>query len=144
MSSSAAKRGALIVFEGVDRCGKSTQTKMLAEALPNAKLMRFPDRTTATGKIVDAYLKIFELDDKAVHLLFSANGWRLPRVCVTPCMKYDSSRRSLLVFGRVLHRCKRWSGYRVVQAARARVASARRCHLSRFAHREGDGAGCVW
>jgi hypothetical protein len=42
----ATKRGALIVFEGVDRCGKSTQTKMLVDALNQAgkptEYMRFP------------------------------------------------------------------------------------------------------
>ena len=80
MAASRAGRGALIVFEGVDRCGKSTQTKILAEALPSARLMRFPDRTTATGKIVDSYLRNgVELDDKAVHLLFSANRWEAAR-----------------------------------------------------------------
>jgi thymidylate kinase len=39
-------RGALIVFEGLDRAGKSTQCKMLAEALQNdghkVRHMRFP------------------------------------------------------------------------------------------------------
>jgi dTMP kinase len=41
-----AKRGALILFEGVDRCGKTTQAKKLAEALNeaghSAVFMRFP------------------------------------------------------------------------------------------------------
>jgi len=41
-------RGALIVFEGCDRSGKSTQCKKLVEALNNdgikAKLWRFPGR----------------------------------------------------------------------------------------------------
>lgn len=74
------KRGALIVFEGVDRCGKTTQTKKLLEYLKScgiaAELLRFPDRTTQTGKIIDSYLvNGVELDDKAVHLLFSANRW---------------------------------------------------------------------
>lgn len=75
------RRGALIVFEGVDRCGKTTQTRALVEKLGlldgvKAELMRFPDRTTATGKIIDAYLRNgVELDDRAVHLLFSSNRW---------------------------------------------------------------------
>jgi len=35
-----------------------------------------PDRTTATGQLIDAYLhRARELDDRAVHLLFSANRW---------------------------------------------------------------------
>ena len=44
-------RGALIVFEGCDRVGKSTQCKKLVEALTNAgvknKVMRFPGEGTA-------------------------------------------------------------------------------------------------
>ena len=40
------RRGALIVFEGCDRVGKSTQCRKLQEALENAgieaKLMAFP------------------------------------------------------------------------------------------------------
>nr|XP_018917503.1 PREDICTED: thymidylate kinase [Bemisia tabaci] len=76
------KRGALIVLEGCDRSGKSTQCKRLVEALNNkgipSQLMRFPDRSTAIGKIINEYLtNKAELSDKAVHLLFSANRWEL-------------------------------------------------------------------
>jgi dTMP kinase len=71
-------RGALIVLEGIDRCGKTTQVGLLQETLgnKNARVMRFPDRTTAVGKIIDQYLQSNQvLDDRAVHLLFSANRW---------------------------------------------------------------------
>mmetsp|Transcript_72988 Transcript_72988/g.142822 ORF Transcript_72988/g.142822 Transcript_72988/m.142822 type:complete len:246 (-) Transcript_72988:403-1140(-) len=68
-------RGAFIVFEGVDRCGKSTQAAKLAEAL-GAESMRFPDRTTAIGVMINSYLaQGVDMDDRAVHLLFSANRW---------------------------------------------------------------------
>lgn len=41
-----------------------------------AELWRFPDRTTAIGKMINAYLTSqSEIDDAAVHLLFSANRW---------------------------------------------------------------------
>jgi len=34
------------------------------------------DRTTAIGKMIDSYLQSkSELDDRAIHLLFSANRW---------------------------------------------------------------------
>jgi len=34
------------------------------------------DRTTATGQLIDAYLhNASDLDDRAIHLLFSANRW---------------------------------------------------------------------
>lgn len=75
-----APRGALIVLEGADRAGKTTQCKMLVDFL-NAHGMatefwRFPDRTTTIGKMIDSYLgNQTEIDDAAVHLLFSANRW---------------------------------------------------------------------
>ena len=41
-----------------------------------AELLRFPDRTSATGQEIDAYLrKEKELSDKGVHELFSRNRW---------------------------------------------------------------------
>ncbi|XP_030750500.1 thymidylate kinase [Sitophilus oryzae] len=75
------KRGALIVIEGVDRSGKSTQCKRLVSSLKEknipAELMCFPDRTTSTGKLISEYLRNKEckLNDQTIHLLFSANRW---------------------------------------------------------------------
>ena len=73
-------RGVFILFEGVDRCGKTTQTKLLHQALNNmnkkAELLHFPDRSTAIGKSINTYLTTSEaMDDRAIHLLFSANRW---------------------------------------------------------------------
>lgn len=46
-------------------------------------LPRDEDRTTPIGKMIDAYLRSeSELDDHAIHLLFSANRWEL--ACVRP------------------------------------------------------------
>mmetsp|Transcript_22908 Transcript_22908/g.38369 ORF Transcript_22908/g.38369 Transcript_22908/m.38369 type:complete len:98 (+) Transcript_22908:130-423(+) len=75
-----ARRGAFILFEGIDRCGKTTQSKMLTETLLKqgikAEHMRFPDRTTEIGKMINAYLtNSVDTDDKAIHLLFAANRW---------------------------------------------------------------------
>lgn len=75
-------RGVFVVLEGVDRSGKSTQCKLLVESLRakgrDAELVRFPERSTPLGAIIDRYLKReIELDDHAVHLLFSANRWEL-------------------------------------------------------------------
>jgi dTMP kinase len=82
MAAQRISRGAFIVFEGVDRSGKSTQVKNLVEWLNQngrpAKAMRFPERTTEIGTMIDAYLKrAKEMDDRALHLLFSANRWEL-------------------------------------------------------------------
>lgn len=74
------KRGLLILIEGLDRTGKTTQTSLLLEKLqPDAELIKFPDRTTPIGQLINKYLteKNFELPDQAAHLLFSANRWEL-------------------------------------------------------------------
>ncbi|ORX49805.1 thymidylate kinase [Hesseltinella vesiculosa] len=73
-------RGHLIVVEGCDRSGKTTQCERLVQSLQehgkDAELVKFPDRTTQTGKMIDSYLKqTSHLDDHAIHLLFSANRW---------------------------------------------------------------------
>lgn len=73
-------RGIFIVFEGLDRSGKTTQSTLLFQELSKQGLqccqMRFPDRTTQIGAIIDGYLgKKLELDDHAIHLLYSANRW---------------------------------------------------------------------
>jgi dTMP kinase len=74
-------RGAFVLLEGIDRCGKTTQCAKLVERLLSAGitaiLMRFPDRTTSTGMIINNYLtqSSSTLDDHAIHLLFSANRW---------------------------------------------------------------------
>jgi len=75
-----SKRGALIVLEGLDRSGKSSQCLKLASSLASrgfsVEAWRFPDRTTAMGKMISAYLSSKEdMDDRTIHLLFSANRW---------------------------------------------------------------------
>ncbi|KAJ2945863.1 hypothetical protein O0L34_g4769 [Tuta absoluta] len=74
------KRGALIVIEGVDRTGKSTQCKALVESLKKkqipAEYTNFPARNTEIGKLIDSYLTSKkDLPNEAIHLLFSANRW---------------------------------------------------------------------
>ncbi|XP_006658027.2 thymidylate kinase isoform X1 [Oryza brachyantha] len=78
--SSQSGRGALIVLEGLDRSGKSSQCARLLSFLQGkgcqAEGWRFPDRSTSVGQMISAYLaNESELDDRTVHLLFSANRW---------------------------------------------------------------------
>jgi dTMP kinase len=75
------RRGLFIVMEGCDRSGKTTHCQRLVRELSQssatgAMAMRFPDRTTYIGKILDEYLRgEVQVDDHAVHLLFSSNRW---------------------------------------------------------------------
>jgi dTMP kinase len=135
MAAQGATRGAFILFEGVDRSGKSTQARQLVEALklkgvsvirhtrfrlaplascygrnciaslqPNpqasvkpqtvclplqidAQLWNFPDRSnTITGSIINDYLAgSKDMNDRAVHLLFSANRHEKRYACLPCC-----------------------------------------------------------
>jgi dTMP kinase len=76
-------RGRFIVFEGLDRSGKSSQAKSLVDHLiatgRKAKLIRFPARDSGPiGALINSYLSsATELPDEAIHLLFSANRWEV-------------------------------------------------------------------
>ncbi|KAF8199078.1 thymidylate kinase-domain-containing protein [Pholiota molesta] len=81
-SQAPPRRAPFIVIEGLDRSGKTTQVARLHAQLKaqgvEAALMKFPDRSTQIGQMIDAYLRsAAEMDDRAVHLLFSANRWEL-------------------------------------------------------------------
>jgi len=74
------RRGLFVVFEGLDRSGKSTQSKRLTKRLEDAgekvRWTCFPDRALASGILIDMYLRRkIEMSDEAIHLLFSANRW---------------------------------------------------------------------
>lgn len=80
------KRGMMIVIEGLDRSGKSTQSTKLFEYLKSkghkVEQLKFPDRNLQTGKLADSYLKqSCQLDDHAMHLIFAANRWeKVPEI----------------------------------------------------------------
>ena len=82
INSPPSRRGKLLVFEGLDRSGKSTQCALLVEHLisqgDRVEHVRFPNRTTPIGQILNAYLSgATEVEDHVVHLLFSANRWEM-------------------------------------------------------------------
>jgi dTMP kinase len=74
-------RGAFILFEGIDRCGKTTQSSMLAKQLSKgdekkSELIRFPNRSSVIGQMINNYLtSSSDMSDQTIHLLFSANRW---------------------------------------------------------------------
>jgi dTMP kinase len=79
-----AAKGKIVVIEGTDKAGKTTQSRILLEALKNAGkiavVMDFPDYTTPIGMEIRAFLdgkRDYPAETK--HLLFSANRWEKKR-----------------------------------------------------------------
>jgi dTMP kinase len=75
-----AKKGKIIVLEGTDKAGKTTQSRMLAEALKVlgkvCVVIDFPDYTTPIGMEIRAFLDgKRDYPPEAMHLLFSTNRW---------------------------------------------------------------------
>lgn len=60
----------------------------------------YTDRTTAIGKMIDAYLRSeADLDDHAIHLLFAANRWELASVHPVSLSPALPNLTDALVFG---------------------------------------------
>jgi len=75
-----ATKGKIIVLEGTDKAGKTTQSRMLAEALKVlgkvCVVIDFPDYATPIGMEIKAFLDgKRDYPAEAKHLLFSANRW---------------------------------------------------------------------
>ena len=73
-------KGKIVVLEGTDKAGKTTQSRMLHEALKNlgkvCVILDFPDYTTPIGMEIRAFLDgRRDYPAEAKHLLFSANRW---------------------------------------------------------------------
>ena len=82
-----------IVFEGCDGSGKTTHSIDLKNRLAKYLytppiLIRFSDRETQTGKLINNYLsrKQKTLTPRASHLLFSANRWEKAED-ISKCLK---------------------------------------------------------
>jgi dTMP kinase len=73
-------RGKIIVIEGTDKAGKTSQSRMLAETLKASGkvcvILDFPDYTTPIGMEIKAFLEgKRDYLSEVKHLLFSANRW---------------------------------------------------------------------
>lgn len=71
--------GRFVVFEGLDRSGKTTLVNGVYERLvpqyPTRKI-GFPNRNNELGRLVDGYLrKRMSFEDETVHLLFSSDRY---------------------------------------------------------------------
>lgn len=91
-------RGALVVVEGLDRSGKTTQVQRLVEHLCRtgypAVVQSFPDRSTVTGQlIVDHLQDNVEINAHTLHLLFTANRWE----CVEKIQRYIEAGTTVVV-----------------------------------------------
>lgn len=76
----AATKGKIIVVEGTDKAGKTTQSRMLQDALKAlgkiCVVVDFPDYTTPIGMEIRAFLEgKRDYPAEVKHLLFSANRW---------------------------------------------------------------------
>ena len=75
------KKGKIIVLEGTDKAGKTSQSRMLAETLKAlgkvCVILDFPDYTTPIGMEIKSFLegKRDYYTPEVKHLLFSANRW---------------------------------------------------------------------
>lgn len=70
-------KGKIIVFEGIDKAGKTTQAKLLEKEL-GSKCVRidFPDYTTPVGKEIKQFLDgKRNYPDEVKMMLLSANRW---------------------------------------------------------------------
>lgn len=82
-----------IVIEGIDRSGKSTQTRMLVDKLTKCglptEMFSFPNYGSLTGKFISEHLhnKVFLLEDNLTHGRRSVHD-ALVFQCAQTCDKY--------------------------------------------------------
>lgn len=73
------RSGQIIVLEGLDKSGKTTQTSMLFDYLQNKKpgkvlLISFPDYSTQIGKLIRDFLDgKAKFSSETLHILLAAN-----------------------------------------------------------------------
>ncbi|ADM11409.1 thymidylate kinase [Encephalitozoon intestinalis ATCC 50506] len=101
-------QGKFIVFEGLDRSGKTTIVDSLYDSLSSmgdVRKMRFPNRSGNIGKVIDAYLrKEINLENETIHLLFSGDRYEqkstieeLRKSSILLCDRYSLSGASYSV-----------------------------------------------
>ena len=81
------KRGKIIVLEGIDKAGKSTQSHMLLNYLrgiysKQISVLSFPDYDSPTGKEIRAYLDGLRnnYSSEWLHLIYAANRYEWKKI----------------------------------------------------------------
>ena len=67
--------GRLIVIEGLDGCGKSTQLSAMQERFPAMGFLSFPDYASDSGRLVRQYLDGAFPEPDPVHSAYSASSF---------------------------------------------------------------------
>ncbi len=79
--STLKEKGKIIVIEGMDKAGKTTQSKILYDHFnkifdKKVELLSFPDYSTRIGMEIKSFLSgEIEYNNEVKHLLLSANRW---------------------------------------------------------------------
>lgn len=98
--------GRFILFEGLDRTGKTTQAKRLAATLPNAQYMKLPERTTPIGQHIDKYLRgEYNATPEVAQLLFCANRYE-----IVPIIKRTLAEGNTIVMDRYIYSAIAYGG----------------------------------
>lgn len=91
--------GRFILFEGLDRTGKTTQAQLLANSLPHAQYMKLPERTTPIGQLIDKYLRgEYNCSAEVAQLLFCANRYE-----IVPIIKRTLAEGTTIVMDRYIY-----------------------------------------
>jgi dTMP kinase len=70
------RKGKIIVIEGIDKAGKTTQAKLLQKKLRKCVKFDFPDYSTPAGKEIEKFLDgKRNYSDEVKMILLSANRW---------------------------------------------------------------------
>lgn len=113
---SNSKKGRIVVFEGIDGCGKTTQAALAAVSLANRSIpnivVRFPGQTTPLGKTVRELMttSFNRVPPRAMTMLFAVDAVATIDSIIIPAVNAgiwilcDRWEQSAIVYNRVFKR----------------------------------------
>ena len=88
--------GKVIVIEGLDGSGKTTQWEMLKQSMKKASFITFPNYKSDSGRIISRYLSgDFQSEDSAEHSAYSASSF----YAIDRYISYKDSWKSIFTSG---------------------------------------------